>query len=442
MMQHSAFARMLLGPAQSFIHTEEVGAVVLLLATLTALIWANSPWSGSYHSLWGSVLTLDLGAFRLSESVGHWVNDGLMAVFFFVVGLELKRELVHGELSTRKKAALPLLAAAGGILAPALLYLAFNAGTDQADGWGVPVATDIAFAVGVLALVGRRLPGELRIFLLALAVVDDLGAILVIALFYSEGISWGPLLLAFSFLMTIVAAQRLQVRLVPVYAVLGTVVWAAVLKSGIHPTIAGVALGLLTPSAAYLRHARFAEEGQRVLDSYREALRTGNEDLAQGHLGEMEELAISTESPMERLERLVHPWTGLVVLPVFALANAGIELSRDTAAHALSSPVTLGVFTGLLLGKVIGIFTLTWLAVRLGVGDLPTRVTSLQILGVGMLGGIGFTVAIFIAGLAFEDPAEAKMGIFGASVLAAVGGYLFLRFVATRGAFIDKSTAT
>ena len=316
-----------------------------------------------------------------------------MAIFFFVVGLEIKRELLHGELSSVRRASLPVLAAIGGMVVPALTYLAFNPSGEAAIGWGIPMATDIAFAIGVLALLGRRIPAELRVFLLGLAVVDDLGAITVIAVFYTETIEWSSLLISMGFFAAIIVAVRLGVRSMVVYIVLGVLMWVSFLESGIHATLVGVLLAAIVPSKAH----------------------SNNQD---------------TESPLESLEHMIHPWASLAILPLFALANAGIAVTGDTLSDAAGSGVTLGVAAGLLVGKSVGILGVTWLAVRFGVGRLPSGVTWPHVLGVGFLAGIGFTVAIFISGIAFADAAlveQAKMGIFGASVLAAVIGYGILR---------------
>lgn len=433
--QGSYITRALRLPAQNFVHTEQVGGIVLLLAAVVALVWVNSPWDESYHDLWSTVLSLDVWLFEVTENLEEWVNDGLMALFFFVVGLEIKREMLHGELSTRKKAALPIFAALGGMIVPAGIYAAFNAGGEGADGWGIPMATDIAFALGVLALLGRRLPSELRILLLGLAVVDDLGSILVIAIFYTDSLSLSHLGMAVGLLAGIGVAARLGIRNLAFYAVVGTFVWVAVLKSGVHATVAGVALGLMTPATAYYTKAAFAEKADSLMQDYHRALEDDDSDKADVLLGEMEELAGGTESPLERLERLFHPWTAFLVLPVFALANAGIPLSGSILSDAASEAVTIGVFAGLLAGKVLGISTACWLGVHFGLAVLPNGVRWSHVIGVSILGAIGFTVAIFIAGLALDDPGtvdRAKIGILSASVISGVAGYLFLRFISTQ----------
>lgn len=426
----SFYARQLLS-VQRFIHTEQNGGLVLLLATALALAWANSPWRDAYFSLLGTRLGFDLGFVALSKDLQHWVNDGLMAIFFFVVGLEIKRELAHGELRSLRRASLPVAGALGGMILPAAIYFALNQAGEAASGWGVPMATDIAFALGVLALLGNRVPTELRIFLLTLAVVDDIGAILVIAIFYTQQFSLLPLGTAVALLVVIVAAKRFGLRDMLAYVTLGVLVWLAVLLSGIHATIAGVVLGLLTPARPFLRLDAFSAKVDGVVSNIRRGIARGDHDLAEDALGELEQLTVSTEAPVERLERLAHPWSSYLVLPVFAFANAGVALSTETLAAATTSNVSAGILLGLVFGKPVGVTTLAWLAVKLGLAQLPAVVRWRQVFGVGLLAGIGFTVALFIGDLAFATPAladAAKIGIFAASLLAGLTGYVFLRF--------------
>jgi NhaA family Na+:H+ antiporter len=374
-------------PLREFLATESSGGIVLLAATIAALLWANL-FGGSYDSFWST--RLDIGF--ISEDVRHWVNDALMTLFFFVVGLEIKRELVSGELKDPRKAMLPVVAAAGGMIGPALIYLALNAGGPGQEGWGIPMATDIAFAVGVLALLGDRVPSGLKVFLLTLAIADDIGAIVVIALFYSSGLDLGWLLAAAGLIPAIVLLLRLRVRWVPLYAVIAIAVWFATFESGIHATIAGVVLGLLTPAR----------------DS----------------------------SAAERLGRALHPWSSFVVIPVFALANAGLNLSGDAIGDAFTSTVAIGVAAGLVVGKIVGVSLAALAATRLGVARLPEGVSWRHILGGGAVAGIGFTVSLFITDLAFSNPAfvaEAKVGILGASVGAGIIGALILTTAKRRG---------
>ena len=428
----SYLVRAVRAPIQTFIHTEEIGAMALLAAAAAALGWANSPWSDSYYDFWHTYVSFDIRIFAISENLGHLVNDGLMAVFFFVVGLEIKRELLHGELSSFRKAAVPVFAAIGGMATPALIYLAFNRSGDGVIGWGIPMATDIAFALGVLALLGRRLPSELRVFLLGLAVVDDLGAIAIIATFYTESIHWGNLALGVALFGVIAACIRLGIKSLGFYLILCVVMWQFFLESGIHATLAGVLVAAIIPSEPSLHRRDYAATVDDLLHDFRLAMENGDEEKAQTIVEQIEELSRGTEGPMERLSGIVHPWVSFAILPIFALANAGIGFTSDTLSDAVASPITLGVAVALLVGNPLGVLGMTWLAVRLGIGELPSSIKWRHVLGTGFLAGIGFTVAIFISGIAFDDPAlvdQAKVGIFGASIIAGITGYLFLRLV-------------
>ena len=417
-------------PLQKFIHTEETGAVVLLLAAAAALGLANSPWSDQYADLWHTKLSIDIHVFALTEDLEHLVNDGLMALFFFVVGLEIKRELVHGELSTFRKASLPVVAAIGGMAIPALIYLLFNPTGDEAAGWGIPMATDIAFALGVLALVGSRLPPELRVFLLGLAVFDDLGAIAVIAIFYVDAISWLDLWLAMATFAAMAACVRLGHRSPVLYTVLFIVMWQFFLKSGVHATLAGVLAATLVPAGPGVERRQYADSVDSLIREFRKATAEGRDDEAQAIAEEIERLSRGTEGPMERLEGTIHPWVSFLVLPVFALANAGIIFTSETVSAAASSSVTLGIAAGLLAGKVVGIVGFTWLAIRLRLATLPAAVNWRHVLGVAALCGMGFTVSLFVSAIAFNDAGlvdQAKIGVFGASLLAGAAGYAILR---------------
>jgi NhaA family Na+:H+ antiporter len=419
-------ARNLARPALRFLHIEAAGGVLLLGSTVVALVWVNSPWSATYHNLWATEVAINVGGHVVAEDLGHWVNDGLMALFFFVVGLEIKQELVTGHLSRVREAALPAVAAIGGMVAPALIYTAMNVGGHGAGGWGIPMATDIAFALGVLALLGERVPPALKTLLLALAIVDDIGAIAVIAVFYSDGINGGWALAALAGLAVIIALTRVRVWWVPLYAVLGFGVWFATLESGIHATIAGVALGLLCPAKPLMPAADAAAIAEQLSDD--------------PHVTVTEIRTVSfrlreSASVAERLQDLLHPWTSYVVIPLFALANAGVELSSRAVGDAAKSPITGGVVAGLLIGKIIGITGAIFLATRLKIVTLPVGISMPQITGLAMLAGIGFTVSLFISGLAFDDAAldaQAKLGILAASVLAGVLGSLVLRAVLPR----------
>ena len=420
-----------------FMRTETAGGIVIVAAAIIALVWANSPWQDTYFDIWRSTVELNLGIVTIDDTLGHLVNDGLMVVFFFVVGLEIKRELVHGELATARRAALPVMAAAGGMVVPAAIYILFNGMIGEAGrGWGVPVATDIAFALGVLALVGKRVPFGLKIFLLTVAIADDLGGILVIAIFYSESISLMPLGWAALVVLGILFVRGYDVRTYNIYLLLGAVLWLFIYESGIHATIAGVILALLTPATSlYSRHS-FEGHAERLITRFRQAEERGNTEDAESALRLMEALSRETGSPLDRLMHMLLPWVSYAIVPLFALANAGVVISGGSVGDAAGSPVTFGIILGLVLGKPLGIFLFALLAVRLGFASLPVGVTWGHVIGVGLLGGVGFTVALFITELAFTDEhymSEAKIGILAASILAGAIGYIYLRFIAPAG---------
>jgi NhaA family Na+:H+ antiporter len=407
-----------LSPLRDFLATEASGAILLAVGAFAALVWANSPWSGSYESLWSSRAAVTVAGHTLDLDLRHWVNDGLMTVFFFVVGLEIKRELTDGHLATRRAALLPGAAALGGMIVPAMIYLVI-AGSTAARGWAIPMATDIALAVGVLAVAGSRVPSSLRAFLLGLAIVDDIGAIVIIAVVYSSGVAFGWLAAAAAGVVTTLAVRRLGVFATWVYVLIGVVVWFSLHEAGIHPTLAGVAMGLLAPSVPRLNPELIdVDELADVSDV--DAARTTSE-LARGSV-----------SVVEWLQHILHPWTSYVIVPIFALANSGIEISSNALDDAIGSPIFWGVLLGLLAGKPIGIMLATRAAIRSGIADRPEGSTSVQIVGIGLAAGIGFTVALFITELALDDPtdqATAKLAILAASVLAAIGASLLL----TRG---------
>ncbi|MCS6801893.1 MAG: Na+/H+ antiporter NhaA [Chloroflexota bacterium] len=424
-VEPSRFARRVGIPVQRFISTEAASGAILMTAVIAALLWANSPWAASYHALWAAPVAVTVGSLAIDKPLLLWVNDGLMAIFFFVVGLEIKRELLHGELSSPRAAALPIAAAIGGMIAPAVIYVAINGFGETARGWAVPMATDIALALGVLALLGRRAPTELRVFLLALAIVDDLGAIAVIALFYTEALSLQALLVAAGLFGLIALGVRAGMRSTFVYLVLAVVFWVAILKSGVHATIAGVLLAMVVPASAKIAPDRLAEAIGAVLDRLEKP--AGEPKEAIGTVGRLLPLA---EAPLERLERLLHPWVSYLVVPIFALANAGVVISGEALTDAATSTITLGVAAGLLLGKPLGILGASAIMVRLGLAVLPHRVRWVQLAGAGVLAGIGFTVALFIDELAFVLPEQedlGKVGILAASVVAGIAGYLLLR---------------
>jgi NhaA family Na+:H+ antiporter len=422
--------RRLLQSAQEFVELEASSGIVLLLAAIVALVWANSAWDDAYFDFIHTRLVIDLSLVRIDESLQHWVNDALMTLFFFLVGLEIKREVVHGELSTVRRAALPAAAALGGMAVPALIYLAFNAGGEGADGWGIPMATDIAFALGVLSLLGPRVPLSVKVFLLALAIADDIGAILVIALFYTETVDVEALALAAAILGLVVVLNRGGVRSIGVYGVAGVALWLATFESGIHATLAGVVLGLLTPASPWYDPRQFANTTRTLIERYEQGLLERDIGAQQAMLAQVSDVSRDTEAPLERLERGLHVWVSFVVVPLFALVNAGVAVSGDTANQALDGPVFQGVVLGLLLGKPVGIVLFTVVAVRLGLGEMPRGARWSHIAGVGLLGGIGFTVSLLITSLAFGEgtlASEAKLAVLGASVVAGLAGYTFLR---------------
>jgi NhaA family Na+:H+ antiporter len=424
----------LVRPFQAFAARESSGGILLLLATLMALMWANSPWANSYFALWHTTVTLRFGANTITHDLHFWVNDALMALFFFVVALEIKREFLVGELASPRQAALPIVAALGGVLVPAAIYSFLNAGGPGAPGWGIPMATDIAFVIGVMALLGSRVPTSLKVFLTALAIVDDIAAVLVIALFYTGQISWGALGVAALCLIALGAANRLGVRHPLPYALLGLLLWSAVLQSGVHATIAGVLLAMTIPSRSELNPSEFLQRGRAVLDHFERTAQKEktvmNDEEQQAAIEALVDSCEQVQPPLHRLEHALHPWVTFLVMPVFALANAGLVFQGRILATVLQ-PIPLGVVLGLLLGKPIGITLASWLAVRLRLGALPDGTTWFQIHGAGWLGGIGFTMSIFVAGLAFKEEAllnMAKLGIFTASLLAGiVGSALLLR---------------
>jgi Na+:H+ antiporter, NhaA family len=404
---------------REFIHTESSSGIVLLMAAAIALIWANSPYGGSYFDLWHTEIALELGSIRRTIDLQHFVNEALMALFFFVVGLEIKRELVVGELRSWKRAALPAFAALGGMVVPALLFLALNVGQAGSKGWGVPMATDIAFAVGVLALLGSRVPSNLKIFLLTLAIVDDIGAIVVIAVVYSGDVDLTALATAAGLLGLMGLLRRFRVDWMPAFVVLGLLVWAATYESGVHATIAGVLLGLFAP-ARPLAPSELAREWASDLA----------DEPSPAELQAMTTMAKATVSVAERLEHVLHPVTSFIVIPLFALANAGVRIEGGALSAPGAPRVVLGVVVGLVVGKLVGISAFSWLAVRLRVGDLPEGVGGIHVAGAAAVAGIGFTVSLFIAGLAFDAPqleAAAKVGILGASLVASVVGWALLR---------------
>ena len=420
-------------PFQDFAHKQSSGGILLIIATVVALVWANSPWAESYSNLWHTKLTVGVGGFSISKDLTHWINDGLMAVFFLVVGLEIKREILVGELSSIRGATLPVVAAVGGAVVPATIFLTINAGTEGSAGWGIPMATDIAFALGVLALLGEKAPVGLKVFLTALAIVDDIIAVLVIAFFYSSEISWGALGVGVVFLAALVVANLLGVGKTLVYAVLGIGLWLCFLLSGVHATIAGVLLALTVPASSFINPTAFLERGRYILDRFEKAGEKGENVLTneerQAALHALNHAAYKLEPPLHELEHALHPWVAFAIMPIFAVANAGLPLSRGIS-EALTSPVAFGIVVGLVVGKQLGITLFAWLAVRSGISELPGDINWRHVYGAGWLAGIGFTMSLFITDLAFSDDSlieDAKLGILVASLIAGVVGWTILR---------------
>ena len=405
-----------------FLHLESSGGVFLVLATIIALILANSPAAELVADFWHAHAVVQVGPVTVDETLHHWINDALMSVFFLVAGLGIKRELVAGELRDPKRAALPAVAAIGGMVVPALIYTLINVGGDGANGWGVPLATDIAFAVAVLAIVGKGLPSGLKVFLLSLAIADGIGAVVVIALFYSSSISFTWLGIAGGFIAIVMLMKRVDIWFVPAYVFVGFGFWLAMFESGVHATLAGVLLGLMAPAVARRPDpTRVDVEATTPFAVLREVLVDAKE----------------TVPVTDRLIHILHPWTAFVVLPLFALANGGVAISGSGLADAAASPVTLGIVFGLVAGKTIGIVFATRIAVSAGLGSLPDGVTWTAVTGVALLAGIGFTVSLFITGLAFDDPVtqdNAKIGVLTASLLAAGLGSFVLRKAAADAA--------
>ncbi len=407
-------------PLRTFVATEAGSAGMLLAAAALALVWANSPWSDAYTSLWSTEASVRVGAANLSMDLGHWVNDGLMVAFFLVIGLEVRRELSVGELTDRRRVVVPLLAAVGGMVVPALIYLAINPSGEAVSGWGVVIGTDTAFLLGALALVGPSCPTQLRVFLLTITVVDDIVAVTVIGVVYSDSIDLGSLAVAGGCLGVLALMSRRGVWRASAYAVVMVVLWVATVESGLHPSIAGMAAGLLV--AAYSPRRHEVEDAASLFRAFRQSPMPEVGYSAKRGL----ERAVSVN---ERLQTALHPWAGFVIVPLFALANAGVQLG-GSIADALTSPVALGIVAGLIVGKQLGITLFAWLAVKSGVSELPEGIRWRHVYGAGWLAGIGFTMSLFISDLAFSDGwlvDAAKLGILVASLIAGVVGWAILR---------------
>ncbi len=424
-------------PFEHFLHAQTTTGMVLMIMTVIALILANTPLTEAYTHFFHTEIDFHVGEWQLSHTIHHWINDGLMAIFFFIVGLEIKREILVGELSSLKVAILPILAAIGGMVLPALIYLSVNYGGEGANGWGIPMATDIAFAISALVLLGNRVSPALVTFLVALAIVDDLGAVLVIAIFYTEQIQFLPLTLAGVSFVIMIAFNRFGIHMILPYFIVGLFMWFFMLESGVHATIAGVIAAMAIPSKPKQAPVDFTMHAKNLLDEY------DNYPVATDHMTHERQKAIlinikdkidAVGSPAARLEHDLHLPVALIVIPLFALANAGISIDFSSMGETIATPVSLGIITGLILGKVLGIAGVAWVAVKMGIAKLPEGSSMSQVFGVAFLGGIGFTMSIFVADLAFLGKEElifqAKVGILAASLFAGLFGYAWLRFIA------------
>ena len=426
----------LTNPFVHFLHIESAGGAILLLFTVAALVLSNSPWANSFEHAWETRVGLQVGPFEFARSLREWINDGLMTLFFFLVALELKRELVLGELRKPRMAALSIAAALGGMTVPAAIYLALQSGQPGQHGWGTVMATDTAFVIGCLALLGSRIPQSLRVFMLSLAIVDDIGAILVVAVGYSSHIAWWPLVVAALALVVIRALATLGFRGFPLYILVGVLIWLAVDASGIHATITGVILGLMTPARRWVSDERLYAILAQVIAHPASSESSG--DTKDRKTLQMAEIAArETLSPVERLEITLHPWVGFVIMPLFAFANAGLPLTLND----LGSSVTVAIFAGFVLGKPVGILLFSWLATRLHIATRPPELSWRLLIGGSLLAGIGFTMALFIANMAFDKTLidSAKLGIFLASVFSAMAGLSLLAWLPARGKTLEAS---
>lgn len=419
-------------PFQEFVKMESFSGILLISFMLIALIWANSPWSASYQALWNTPVNVGFGNFKIDKPLLLWINDGLMALFFFVVGLEIKRELLIGELSSLKQALFPIAAAAGGMLVPAGIFIFLNLGQPGGSGWGIPMATDIAFALGILALLGKRAPLSLKVFLTAVAIVDDIGAVLVIAFFYTDKIVWASLGVAALAMIGLIILNLIGARRVHAYAILGIILWLAFLKSGVHATVAGVLLALTIPATTVIDRKGYLDRTRKFLNQFEEeGIRDGANFTTYKQRALLQAIENGTElveAPLQKLEHNLHPIVAFFIMPVFALANAGVDLRTDILS-ALTSPISIGIILGLVVGKQLGITAFAWLVTKLGLSNMIQGVTWKQIYGASMLAGIGFTMSLFISNLAFSDPVmltSAKVGILAASFISALLGWFVL----------------
>lgn len=426
-------------PFEEFLHAQTTTGLILIVMTILALILANTSLYDTYSHFFHMNIDFNVGSWALSHSLHHWINDGLMAIFFFLIGLEIKREITAGELSNLKVALLPILAAIGGMVFPALIYTSLNYGTQGAAGWGIPMATDIAFAISALVLLGKRVPTTLVTFLVALAIVDDLGAVLVIALFYTETINMMALGLAGVMLAIMIAFNRFGIHMILPYFIVGLFMWFFMLESGVHATIAGVLAALAIPSTPKRVPSTLSKDTRKLLEEYEKFPAKENFELHEEQkkiLTNIKDKINEVGTPASRLEHSLHLPVALIVIPIFALANAGIKIDFSSIGSTILEPVSLGIILGLIFGKVIGIFGVSYLAIKLKIAQLPSGSTMSQVFGVAFLGGIGFTMSIFVADLAFIGSPElifqAKIGILSASLFSGLFGYFWLKSVSSK----------
>jgi len=426
-------------PFEHFIHAQTTTGLMLMLMTIVALILANSPLSETYSHFFHTYIEFNVGSWELKHTLHHWINDCLMAIFFFIIGLEIKREITVGELASFRAALLPILAAIGGMIFPALIYLTINHGSEGVNGWGIPMATDIAFAISALVLLGKRVPAALVTFLVALAIVDDLGAVLVIALFYTETINATALGISGGLFLILIVFNRFGIHMILPYFIVGVLMWLFMLESGVHATIAGVLVALAIPSKPKYTPVAFADEAQNMINEYRKYPICKNHTMHEKQkaiLINMKRRIDTVGTPAARLENELHLPVALIIIPLFALANAGIKIDLSSIGNTIFEPVSLGVITGLVFGKVLGIFGVSWLAIRLKITRLPRSTSMNQIFGVSFLAGIGFTMSIFVAELAFLNNPElifqAKVGILSASLFSGLFGYFWLKNISKK----------
>ncbi|MEJ5993113.1 Na+/H+ antiporter NhaA [Pedobacter sp. Du54] len=421
----------LIAPVSRFIHLEYTSGIVLLACVATAILWANLA-GESFHQVWDTNFSVSFDGHSLSHPLHAWINDGLMAIFFFVIGLELKREFMDGELSTVRKAMLPMGAALGGMVVPALLYFVINRNSGAGHGWGIPMATDIAFALALLSMAGKHIPTSVKVFLSALAVADDLGAVLVIAFFYTNEVSFAALNTAGIFLVVLMIGNKMGVRSSLFYLLLGIGVWIGFLLSGVHATIAGVLVAFTIPAVTRVDENIYTDKLKKLTNEFEKEIPSNSTLTTPAQhqtIQQVKSLSLAAETPLQKIEHSLHPWVAFAIMPLFALANSGILIGSDFFGTVIN-PVSIGVATGLIAGKFVGILLFSWLMVKIGMGALPENAKWRHMIGVALLGGVGFTMSLFISGLAFKAPIfieQAKYGILIGSVIAGVMGSIVLR---------------